>query len=81
MMWQAVIERVSIPYGLTLLSNKAVESRIRYGVSIPYGLTLLSNLDLSRIQKDLVSIPYGLTLLSNRSAPVSTGGGFQSPMD
>ena len=60
--------QVSIPYGLTLLSNHRLKSNIRHKVSIPYGLTLLSNLDLVAILQQLVSIPYGLTLLSNLSA-------------
>ena len=34
---------VSIPYGLTLLSNSNYVSVVGTGVSIPYGLTLLSN--------------------------------------
>ena len=38
---------VSIPYGLTLLSNKSNYGNVQNVVSIPYGLTLLSNL-LSR---------------------------------
>ena len=34
---------VSIPYGLTLLSNLDLASASGTDVSIPYGLTLLSN--------------------------------------
>ena len=66
--------KVSIPYGLTLLSNTFAMVKnlnvvsIPYtSVSIPYGLTLLSNKSLLQPSKPWVSIPYGLTLLSNHA--------------
>ena len=61
------LKDVSIPYGLTLLSNICKSPYVRSIVSIPYGLTLLSNCCQCLIKKDNVSIPYGLTLLSNTS--------------
>ena len=56
---------VSIPYGLTLLSNHNQNLTRSNQVSIPYGLTLLSNHRLKSNIRHKVSIPYGLTLLSN----------------
>ena len=56
---------VSIPYGLTLLSNSPSCFCDNIIVSIPYGLTLLSNKLPMQVKQVLVSIPYGLTLLSN----------------
>ena len=72
---------VSIPYGLTLLSNTG-SGKTRYVmVSIPYGLTLLSN-PTDRAGAILrVSIPYGLTLLSNSVPALIYTLWFQSPMD
>ena len=58
---------VSIPYGLTLLSNKNSFKDGIQMVSIPYGLTLLSNQLKQGNLDSMVSIPYGLTLLSNRA--------------
>ena len=72
---------VSIPYGLTLLSNFAPNG-VRFGtVSIPYGLTLLSNPSSDFMQGEIVSIPYGLTLLSNTTQSSIVEKEFQSPMD
>ena len=56
---------VSIPYGLTLLSNLGHIVVYMTVVSIPYGLTLLSNEGRKDYKCIIVSIPYGLTLLSN----------------
>ena len=72
---------VSIPYGLTLLSNVRVAFYLLLIVSIPYGLTLLSNNYNSAFIISLVSIPYGLTLLSNTIARSNAVCLFQSPMD
>ena len=57
--------KVSIPYGLTLLSNPNIPLTFWQSVSIPYGLTLLSNPNIPLTFWHSVSIPYGLTLLSN----------------
>ena len=59
------LRKVSIPYGLTLLSNGSITVTATLKVSIPYGLTLLSNAYYYASHSPLVSIPYGLTLLSN----------------
>ena len=72
---------VSIPYGLTLLSNNCCHHLIPTTVSIPYGLTLLSNDIAGRSNNGLVSIPYGLTLLSNNGNSPPGLSWFQSPMD
>ena len=63
--------KVSIPYGLTLLSNIALSLLWLLGVSIPYGLTLLSNSLIAVMYSNTVSIPYGLTLLSNYDMSLS----------
>ena len=63
---EALIYVVSIPYGLTLLSNSRIGDFFDSFVSIPYGLTLLSNIVFYLLLILSVSIPYGLTLLSNR---------------
>ena len=72
---------VSIPYGLTLLSNSKQAHQFIGEVSIPYGLTLLSNAYGARYSLSSVSIPYGLTLLSNSRIRSKMRNGFQSPMD
>ena len=72
---------VSIPYGLTLLSNTVKRPVTKHIVSIPYGLTLLSNRKILLLHMFPVSIPYGLTLLSNPSSNILFISLFQSPMD
>ena len=72
---------VSIPYGLTLLSNHNQNLTRSNQVSIPYGLTLLSNHRLKSNIRHKVSIPYGLTLLSNYRLGEGSFSSFQSPMD
>ena len=42
---------VSIPYGLTLLSNSHICCKQSQLVSIPYGLTLLSNFAIDMISE------------------------------
>ena len=64
-MRHALLMPVSIPYGLTLLSNLKSIFWDNIVVSIPYGLTLLSNVTNRAFKIQVVSIPYGLTLLSN----------------
>ena len=56
---------VSVPYKITLLSNRAVISIIIPTVSVPYKITLLSNVYPGDIREDWVSVPYKITLLSN----------------
>ena len=38
---------VSVPYGITLLSNSTIAVQTLSNVSVPYGITLLSN-DIKR---------------------------------
>ena len=49
---------VSIPYGLTLLSNRGLLQQMASIVSIPYGLTLLSNLKFEKTT--CISLYYSL---------------------
>ena len=56
---------VSVPYGITLLSNNVSCRKNKVKVSVPYGITLLSNIMAYINGKQIVSVPYGITLLSN----------------
>ena len=56
---------VSVPYEITLLSNKFVKLRFKIIVSVPYEITLLSNICVFIAVVFYVSVPYEITLLSN----------------
>ncbi len=57
--------QVSVPYEITLLSNRNFCNSSRHNVSVPYEITLLSNKLLLSITESRVSVPYEITLLSN----------------
>ena len=60
-----VLNRVSVPYEITLLSNQRMFYVTFLKVSVPYEITLLSNLlSVSKLML-YVSVPYEITLLSN----------------
>ena len=42
-MVSAFVSAVSVPYEITLLSNKWILPLINFSVSVPYEITLLSN--------------------------------------
>ena len=56
---------VSVPYEITLLSNKLKRNALDYSVSVPYEITLLSNHIEHAHYPASVSVPYEITLLSN----------------
>ncbi len=65
---KGTMDKVSVPYEITLLSNYAVLNCTKLNVSVPYEITLLSNLTMKMFIISLVSVPYEITLLSNKSA-------------
>ena len=56
---------VSVPYEITLLSNRGWFKSCGMPVSVPYEITLLSNKIVPLIGLVQVSVPYEITLLSN----------------
>ena len=56
---------VSVPYEITLLSNRKISKKVALNVSVPYEITLLSNCLLIFPAIIIVSVPYEITLLSN----------------
>ena len=57
---------VSVPYEITLLSNRARVVISLIFVSVPYEITLLSNTYPAFDVGSSVSVPYEITLLSNK---------------
>ena len=68
---------VSVPYEITLLSNRTCDINDYTSVSVPYEITLLSNTSLAKAAIDLVSVPYEITLLSNAQCSILTALQFQ----
>ena len=58
---------VSVPYEITLLSNRTCDINEYTSVSVPYEITLLSNRHTTSVKPTTVSVPYEITLLSNAS--------------
>ena len=59
------MQRVLVPYKITLLSNSRVVFILTMFVLVPYKITLLSNSKDSQRKKSNVLVPYKITLLSN----------------
>ena len=71
------IKKVSVPYEITLLSNRNYNIRIIDKVSVPYEITLLSNGVKYNYFVPLVSVPYEITLLSNLLSKIQDVTVFQ----
>ena len=63
---KGTMDKVSVPYEITLLSNALIADEALKQVSVPYEITLLSNSGHLNMKKSLVSVPYEITLLSNK---------------
>ena len=62
---KGTMDKVSVPYEITLLSNALIADEALKQVSVPYEITLLSNGFDCNYYKPVVSVPYEITLLSN----------------
>ena len=72
---------VSVPYEITLLSNRCNHIGVVCPVSVPYEITLLSNAFFNFIRKEKVSVPYEITLLSNTGMINHTRSGVSVPYE
>ena len=73
----ALVRFVSVPYEITLLSNKIRHDILQSIVSVPYEITLLSNDEITIDADNRVSVPYEITLLSNTAFIIKFILGFQ----
>ncbi len=62
---KGTMDKVSVPYEITLLSNALIADEALKQVSVPYEITLLSNALIADEALKQVSVPYEITLLSN----------------
>ncbi len=62
---KGTMDKVSVPYEITLLSNECMKLWKNSLVSVPYEITLLSNIPQGMKVIYNVSVPYEITLLSN----------------